>query len=167
MQTEEKIQMLRHVMDRYDHYYDSVNNKGNLYLTLNTFLLGGIITGYYAIKGDVQGRFDVLYFTWTALILCLGSIAFTLWAIVPFISRESDPVNGSLINFNNVANISQNSFQTQLDTLSETRCYHDYVSQVKALATGLNKKFIRLRTATYLLAGCFGCIVVIGVKILQ
>ncbi|TDE16350.1 Pycsar system effector family protein [Dyadobacter psychrotolerans] len=167
MQIKEKIEMLRHVMDRYDHYYDSVNNKGNLYLTLNTFLLGGIITGYYAIKSDVQEQFDVLYFIWTALILCLGSIAYTLLAIIPFISRESDPVNGSLINFNNVANISQSSFKTQLDSLTEIRCYEDYVSQVKALAIGLNRKFSRLRIATYLLAGCFACIVVIGVKILQ
>lgn len=61
MQAEKKIEMLRHTMDRYDHYYDSVNNKGNLFLTLNTFLLGGIITGYYSVKSDISEQFDVLF----------------------------------------------------------------------------------------------------------
>lgn len=35
--TTEKIETLKHTMDRYDHNYDSVNNKTNVFLTLNTF----------------------------------------------------------------------------------------------------------------------------------
>lgn len=167
MQAEKKIEMLRHTMDRYDHYYDSVNNKGNLFLTLNTFLLGGIITGYYSVKSDISEQFDVLFFVWLALILCILSIAYTLWSIIPYLSHQADSVSGSTINFNNVANISTNSFQTLFNGLTEDRCIEDYTHQVHLLAIGLLKKFTRLRIATYLLAGCFLCIVVIGFKILK
>ncbi len=82
LENKEKLEMLKHTMDRYDYYYDSVNNKGNLYLTLDTFLLGGIITGYYTIKETIAGRYDVLFFTWAGLLSCLLSICFTLWAII-------------------------------------------------------------------------------------
>ncbi len=60
--TEEKIEILKHTIDRYDHYFDSINNKGNLFLTLNTFLLGGMITGYYSIKDNIVGQNDIIFF---------------------------------------------------------------------------------------------------------
>ena len=65
--TIEKVEMLKHTMDRYDHYYDSINNKSNLFLALNTFLLGGIVTGYYSIKNEIACGFDILFFVWVGV----------------------------------------------------------------------------------------------------
>ncbi len=31
-------------INRYDHYYDSVNNKSNVFLVISTFIVGGLIT---------------------------------------------------------------------------------------------------------------------------
>ena len=163
----ENINMLKHTMDRYDHYYDSINNKSNLFLTLNTFLLGGIITGYYSIKETLVGRCDILFFVWAALICCLLSIGYTLWAIIPYLNKRADSVNGSALSFGNVSNISITSFKKMYEEMTEHKRYEDYVLQVYLLALGLQKKFCRLQTATYLLGGCFLCIIIIGIKILK
>ena len=164
---EEKIQMLVHTMDRYDHYYDSINNKGNLFLTLNTFLLGGIITGYYGIKNLLQSGSDIILFVWIGLICCLLSLGFTLWAIMPYLNKQCDSVNGSVINFGNVSNITFESFTSMYGNITDEKRYRDYLHQVYLLACGLQKKFSRLKVATYLLGGCFISIIVIGIKILK
>lgn len=163
----EKIDALKYTMDRYDHYYDSINNKGNLFLTLNTFLLGGMITGYYSIKDTIICRCDIIFFVWIGLMCCLLSIGFTLWAIIPYLSRQVDNINGSVINFGNISNISFDSFKSMYENISEEKRYQDFVYQVYLLAGGLQKKFSRLKTAAYLLGGCFICIIIIGLKILR
>jgi hypothetical protein len=163
--TANKIEMLKHSIDRYDHYFDSINNKGNLFLTLNTFLLGGIITGYYSIKDNINGEIDVIFFVWIALILCLLSIGTTLLAIIPYISKQADCVSGSVLNFNNVANISLGSLKLMYENLTEDKKYEDYLEQSHLLAKGLQKKFSYLKIATCLLGGCFNCIIIIGIKI--
>ena len=126
----EKIETLKHTMDRYDHYYDSVNNKTNVFLTLNTFLLGGIVTGYYSIKDQIVCGFDILFFVWAGLILCLLSIAFSLWATVPYLSKQADSVNGSVIYFGNVANVSFQSFKQMYSDMTDEKRYEDYLQQV-------------------------------------
>ena len=163
----DKIDTLKHTMDRYDHYYDSINNKGNLFLTLNTFLLGGIITGYYSIKDTIANESGVTFFVWVGLVSCLLSISYTLWAIIPYLNKQADSVNGSVINFSNVSNISFESFKLMYSNVNDQKRYEDYVHQVYLLAYGLQKKFSRLKTATYLLSGCFVCIIIIGIKILR
>ncbi|HRN48399.1 MAG TPA: DUF5706 domain-containing protein [Niabella sp.] len=162
----DKIDTLKHTMDRYDHYYDSINNKGNLFLTLNTFLLGGIITGYYSIKDTISDGCVVTFFVWIALISCLLSLGFTLWAILPYLNKQANSVNGSVINFGNVSNIPLESFKNMYANATDEKRYEDYVQQVYLLAQGLQRKFSRLKTATYLLAACFVCIIIIGIKIL-
>src|SRR4051812_3672312 len=119
MKLNDKIEILKQTAGRYDHYYDSVNNKGNLYLTLNTFLFGGMITGYYSIKESLVGRSDVIFFVWTGFIFCLLSIAFTLWAIIPYLSKQADSINGSVLYFGNVSGISFTSFKKIYEEMTE------------------------------------------------
>lgn len=161
------MEMLKHTMDRYDHYYDSINNKGNLYLTLNTFLLGGIITGYYSVKDALVGDIYSVLFVLLALISCLSSIAYTLWAIIPYLSKQADSINGSAIYFGNVSNLSIQSLKKMYNDMTDADAYEDYVQQVHLLAIGLQNKFCRLQKATYLLAACFLFIVLVGLKILK
>lgn len=163
----EKIEMLKHSIDRYDHYYDSINNKGNLFLTLNTFLLGGILTGYYSLKENLVGQNDIIFFVWIGLAFCFFSVTATLWAIIPYVTKQADCVNGSALNFNNVANLSYASFKRMYDDLDENKKLEDYIEQTHLLAIGLQKKFSKLKYATYFLAGCIGCIIIVGLKILN
>jgi len=167
MNKNEKIEMLKHTMERYDHYYDSVNNKGNLYLTLNTFLFGGIITAYYSIKESLVGKCDILFFVWASLICCGLSLLFTLWAIIPYLSRQRNSIKSSLLYFGDVSNVSIGSFTNKYAEITEDKVYEDFLQQVHLLAIGLQNKFRRLQIATYLLGGCFISIIIIGFKILK
>lgn len=40
-------------ISRYDHYYDSVNNKSNVFLTLSIFVVGGLVAGYSTLMDKV------------------------------------------------------------------------------------------------------------------
>lgn len=162
-----KTEMLKHTMDRYDHYYDSVNNKGNLFLALNTFLLGGIITGYYGIQEGIGERYNILLFVWLALICCLLSMGFTLWAIFPYLNKNIDKVYGSAMYFGEVSHLTLTDFKKRYEQMTEYKKYEDYLQQVHLLALGLQKKFFRLQIATYFLGGCIVCIIIIGIKILK
>lgn len=162
----ERIRMLKHTMDRYDQYYNSVNNKGYLFISLNTFLLGGIITGYFSIRNEVVIDFFFLLMVCLGLIFCLLSIGFSLSAIIPYLGKKYENGHISAIYFENVANISLQEFKKKYDEMTSGLQYDDYLKQTHTLALGLKKKFRRLRTATLLLSGCFFCIIIIGVNIL-
>lgn len=163
----DKIEILKHSIDRYDHYYDSVNNKGNLYLTLNTFLLGSVVTGYYSTKGIISQQTPyIVFFIWLSLASCIISIGFTLWAIMPYLSKASSTGVASVINFGNVSNIAHSGFKQLCDDMTEEKQYDNYLNQSYLLAVGLQKKFKRLQVATYLLGINFIFISIIIFKIL-
>jgi hypothetical protein len=166
MRTEEKIDILKHTMDRYDHYYDSVNNKCSLYLTLTTFLFGGIITGYYAIKGDFLCTKSLMILIYTSLAACLMSIFFVVRAIIPYISKHKAGEKISVLNYSCVASITNEEFETAYEEMSKSKQMDDYLNQMYLLAKGLHKKFSYLRTASYFLIVVFICITIIGIKIL-
>ncbi|MBC7524773.1 MAG: hypothetical protein H7239_10075 [Flavobacterium sp.] len=166
MKTLEKTDMLKHSIDRYDHYYDSVNNKCSLYLTLTTFLFGGIITGYYTIKDDFFCSNSIIVLIWISLTACLVSIFFVIRGIIPYVSKHKAGEKISVLNYSCVASISNKEFETAYEEMSKSKQMNDYLNQVHLLAKGLHKKFSYLRTASYFLIVVFICITIIGIKIL-
>ncbi len=161
-----KTEVLRHTMDRYDHYYDSVNNKGNLFFTLDTFLFGGIITGYYSIKDEICCDVLTHVLVWSALVFCSSSILFVLRAITPYVNKPSLKFKNSILNFSCVAAVSHDDFKTAYEQLDQQNAYEDYLRQVHLLAIGLQKKFKYLKRAAICLALVFLIIIIIGIKIL-
>lgn len=167
MKLSEKIETLRYTIRRYDHFYDSINNKGNLFLALNTFLLGGIVTGYYSIKDTVSDKSFILFFTWTGIIFCLLSIAYTLWAIFPYLNKGKGRKKGSVLYFGNISKVELETFRMMYERATPEKVYNDHLQQVYLLSRGIQRKFIRLQYATYFLAGCLICIIIAGIKILN
>ncbi len=167
MDNSEKTEILKHSMDRYDHYYDSVNNKGNLYLSINTFIIGGVITGYYAIKENIDEDSHVILFVWITLLLSLLSLICTIRAILPYLSKKNKSNTGSLLYFSDVANTSLKDFKDRYTNLKTDDKYNEYLTQVHLLSIGLKKKFRRLAMATYFLGGSLITILIIAIKILK
>lgn len=166
MTTVEKTDMLKHTMDRYDHYYDSVNNKCSLYLTLTTFLFGGIITGYYTIKDDLICTQSIVVLIWISLSACLISIYYVIRAIIPYVSKHKTGEKISVLNYSCVAGITDTEFKDIYEAMTEKKQMKDYLNQVQLLAKGLQKKFFYLCMASYFLIAVFICITIIGIKIL-
>src|SRR5690242_19870751 len=89
METQQRIDQSRFLIDRFDHYNDSINNKGAFYLSINTFILGGLCVGYSSYCAAIKG--SGLLYPWimiaagTLLVLCLASILCTIIAITPYL----------------------------------------------------------------------------------
>ncbi|WP_278020838.1 hypothetical protein [Flavobacterium ginsengisoli] len=104
MNTSEK-ERLNFNVSRFDHYYDTINNKIAVYIAINTFLLGGVLGAYLTIKGKIVNfecvfEFLVVLFTFIGLI----TIAVLIYSSVPFLNYKSS----SLYYF---LTISQNSLE--------------------------------------------------------
>lgn len=150
---------IKFIVGRYDQYYEGINSKGNLYLALNTFIIGGAITGFFSLRTEVDlcGVLKVLFFI--ELAICLGSILFTLSAVKPFFGKEKVKNISSIYYFDDVANQNLDDYKTRCLTQSPTEFIEDLTGQAHQLAKGLKQKFFRIKIASRLIA--FQAIVIV------
>ena len=157
MNEKETTESLHFGINRYDSYYDSINNKGNAYLTLNTFLLGGVLAAYYALPDNTDWWYKPSFIL-ILLINCCVTFA-TLLALRPALSDNN---GGSRFWFGDVSCISTEAY-LRLWRQSEAEAINtDLIKQMHALACGLRKKFCWLNRATYLLKAQLVLIAIIG-----
>ena len=138
---------LEFCMGRYDHYFDSINNKSNVLLTLEIFIVGGLVTAYPSLLEKVSCN---LWLHLNMIILISAGVAnllFITWTSIPFLSKEAN----SLLYFGAIAQLTPDEFQTRSSGASTDAQLNDLRNQVHALATGLHRKFKRLQVAGYLL----------------
>lgn len=143
------IDHLRYIISRFDHYYDAVNNKGAFFLSINTLLAGG----YFALLLEYGGSaFTLTWFLQFCLcacfVLCLLSVAVTIWAILPYTQSN---VTGSNIFFGHVACLTSQEFHGSVSKESEGARFKDCIEQARFLACGLRLKFRLLSAAGKLL----------------
>lgn len=139
----------RFIINRFDHYFDSINNKGVFYITMNTFLLGGLLSQTGTIITSGSGWW--IYFLVLAFIFInVSSTVLTVLSISPFKSPKCDEPS-SLIYFNDIACKDLNSFKIEYTTQTEDFIRIDFTNQIHQLAGGLKIKFDRLRYAGILL----------------
>jgi ABC-type phosphate transport system permease subunit len=143
----DKHEYLKFSIERFDHYFESVNNKGALFLAVNTFIVGGLIALYLSIRSAVDC--GVWINTIYALIVLFGivSILLTLLAGIPFLSNP----NNSVLYFGSIASKSVAEFKAQVHAQTLQTLEDDYIEQVHILAFGLRRKFRKLRYASHLI----------------
>jgi hypothetical protein len=141
----EKIEHLKFIIDRYDTYIESTQSKSNMYLALNTAILGGIITLLTA-SGLTGISPAVIAILGVAALLSLVSLVITLWAITPYLKSASDK-NNSVIFFQEVADSKYEHYHDRVDDISEKKLFGDLTCQAYSLATGLKKKYQKLMYA--------------------
>jgi hypothetical protein len=149
---DKKYEHAKFIIERFDHYYDTVNNKSSFYIGLNTFILGSICAGYIGVGNKVdQG----IYF-WMLLILifslCIVGIVYTINAISPFLkdneNRDDVP---SRIFFGGIARYKLNDFLEKCKEEDDHSTLEDMYRQVHCLANGLDSKFKNLKVVSLLL----------------
>ena len=144
-----KIEHLQFVVNRYDHYYDAVNNKGQFFLGLNTFIIGVLGATYSFLNDKVYSCSWVIYlFMGVSFISAFISIFHTLRAVLPFVENNTR----SLIFFASVSQMQVKDFVEEAKNASEMKFEEDLTFQVHQLATGLTKKYKRLTYAGYFIA---------------
>ena len=143
------------LIDRFDHYYDSVNNKGNFLLAFNTFICGTVIVSYKGIIALVSS--DSCSWYWLnillicLLIFALISIAFILSAIYPYLKSGNKSPNSyhSLIFFGSISSLKEDEFINKFKSQTEDSIKEDLIRQIYQLANGLTEKYNKLKYAGY------------------
>ncbi len=133
----EKIELLKYNISRFDHYYASVNFKSSFLVIGNITIIGFLISN----KNNIL---DYIFFA--NLLLTTLSLVFILMAINPF--TKSYHKNGSIIFFGDIANSDYNNFSSKINKLSKKLYISDLQKQVYILSIGLKKKFSHLKVAT-------------------
>ena len=166
MNIAEKNEEVKFIISRYDHFYDSINTKGNLYLTINTFILGGVLAGYYSLPGKfTQGTLPLALFV-LCLVLNLISMGATLLAIMPFLKSGKKAKGGSVIFFGDVASMEFQQLHGSWQSMTADKWHGDLIKQSHLLAGGLSRKFKRLRTATWFIAAQTSAAIIFGLYLL-
>lgn len=135
---------LKYCIGRFDHYYDSVNNKSSVFLGLSTFIVGGLTGAYFSIGPYINCGF------WThALMIILIGLGITIMitvvvAATPFLGNNSN----SLYFFGYIACLDSPDFCLKSSTpCTDEDELKDLRNQVHQLAKGLKGKFGKLKIA--------------------
>lgn len=141
-----EIERLKFTIDRFDHYYESVNNKCNIVLGFSTFVIAGLIALYPTLNTYTNCDF------WLNLLFgCLLAISFVvvfiiMTASIPHLTKK----DGSLFYFLSIDKMGEATFLKKSQEQTKEGELEDLRKQTFLLACGLNKKFQKLRISLIL-----------------
>lgn len=154
----DKCEHAKFIISRFDHYYESINNKSTFYIALNTFIFGGICVGYLSLYNKIKQDATTPAFLISLLLLsfCWLSIYFTIIALKPFLKdKDQSKEIPSLIFFGGIARHELAYFEEKFNKLDDAAALSDLVQQVHCLAQGLDKKYKKLKWASLFLVAQF------------
>ncbi len=140
---------LEYTVNRLDHYYDSVNNKTTVYIAINTFITGGIITLLTQIQDLLDKENWLLIFL--AAIIAFGVCSLILLALasMPYFSKKTEIE--SLYYFASIGQKKSQHFCELSKNQDKKADVKDLRNQVYVLSKGLISKFRKLKWACILL----------------
>jgi hypothetical protein len=153
---------LQYTIGRFDHYFDSVNNKSAVYIAINTFITGGIIV--LLTQTNLVCEMSGFGKCCIGLLLLTGVVSLIILSLasIPFFSKKPD----SLYYFGSVSQMKESEFSKTSEEYSQKDELKDLRSQTYILSKGLTKKFTRLKFAGILLVAQFALLLIILLTIL-
>lgn len=139
---------LIYTISRFDHYFDSVNNKTAVYIAINTFVVGSLLTLYVTLAKDIIYYSEGFkYLTAISFLLGLFTLIILVNASIPFFSKNSE----SMYYFGGIGTMNKDDFISCSKNLTPKKELKDLRNQVHTLSTGLTTKFTKLKFAGKLL----------------
>lgn len=154
------------IIDRFDHYFDSANNKGNYYLTLNGFLIGAVFTGYLTFNSTIHFNNVLIGLMSLCIMLGVASIVMTQLAVNPFLKSGNSTKYQSLMFFGSIAGMKEHEFMKDFSAQEPDDVDKDVQQQIYQLAKGLDGKYRKLNIAGWLVAGEFAIIMIVAISII-
>lgn len=139
--TEEK-ERLKFSIGRFDHYYDSVNNKCNVFLGFSIFIFGALGSFYPTLLKIVDCGACIHGFMTLSMSICIWIMIVVIRASNPYLASEK----GSLLYFSSISSMEKNEFLTLSSEETPADELTDLRTQAFQLATGLKRKFEKLKT---------------------
>lgn len=154
---------------RFDHYFDSVNNKTAVYIAISTFVLAGNVTALLNILNlfPELGCYKIFQFLLQIGlmfngILGVGTLSFLIVASIPFFTQNSN----SLYYFGGIGSMDLKKFEDSSKKRNDDDDLKDLRSQVHILSKGLNAKFVKLKIAGILLFIQFTLVLILSLILL-
>lgn len=139
---------LKYTIDRFDQYFDGVNNKSNIVLGFGTLIFGTLVAVYPSLTKVVDFNW-VMHANFGILItLGFASMLILIITSIPHLKSSGKSIHFFL----SISNMGESAFQTKSENINDEEEMKDLRKQVFHLANGLSKKFKRLRIALILLA---------------
>jgi len=134
---------LKYTIGRFDHYFDSVNNKSAVYIATNTFVTGGIIV--LLTQTDIVCEMSTIgkFFIGALLVIGVCNLIVLSIASIPFISKKPD----SIYYFGAISKMKKSDFNDASKDYKEKDELKDLRSQAYILSKGLTMKFTWLKFA--------------------
>lgn len=142
MQNNNKIENLKFIISRYDYYIESTQTKSNVYISLNTAVIAGVITLISALKINDLCLVLNLILLLIATIAVIG-IIMSLVAVKPNLINTN--IGESVIFFNDVSNCENKEFIEKMKNLDEDKFLIDIANQTHNLSTVLSKKYCLIK----------------------
>ena len=133
-------------INRFDQYYSNINNKGNVFLGIGTFIIGVIITCYPIFKDKIICLVPGQMLITSILVLDLTSIIIVVLASIPYLSRK----HFSVYYFESISDLKYEEFIDVSKSFSVDDEIIDLRYQVHQLAHGLTVKHRKLKFASIL-----------------
>ncbi len=134
-------------INRFDQYYDSVNNKSNIILGISTFLVGGLVALYPTISEKINCTALIHGFLMLLILIGLIVMLVIIFASIPYLTAH----NSSVFYFRSVSKMTLSDFSTQSSMCTTDQELADLREQTHSLAKGLWFKFRYLKIACILL----------------
>lgn len=151
MQNEKEIEHSKYVLNRFDHYIEGANSKGNFLLAFSVFLFGFIAAGFNDIVSFNQRASTnwIIGLLIAILIIGLVSIAFTIAAVFPYLrtNNSSSKKYHSLVFFGSIAEMEEDDFLKQYGEQKDKKVSKDLAKQIYAVSKGLKVKYGRISWA--------------------
>ncbi|MBI3134076.1 MAG: hypothetical protein HYZ14_05310 [Bacteroidetes bacterium] len=141
-----ETERLKFTIDRFDHYYESVNNKCNIVLGFSTFVLAGLIALYPSLTEYAHCDFWVNLLLGCFILLSFVVILIIMVASIPHLTKK----DSSLFYFLAIDTMGETTFLKKSQEQTPEEEVEDMRRQTFLLACGLNKKFKKLRLSLIL-----------------
>jgi hypothetical protein len=151
-----KSENLKFILERYDHYIESVQSKSNLYIALNSL----IVTGSIAILTTVDSQklnSTLLVLLIIIVLASIFSIIITLIALIPYLKTSQDK---SVLFFKDVSNEKANDYCKRMNEMTSDNFDNDITNQIHCIAKGLTIKYEKMKWAGLLLIFQFVTIII-------
>ena len=148
MEEINEIEHSKYVLNRFDHYIEGANSKGNFLLAFTAFLFGFIVTSFnhIVVFNNSDDKNLTIGLLVLILVIGLGSIGFTIAAVFPFLktNNSSSKKYHSLLFFNSIADMDEENFLKQYKEQKGKKARKDMAKQIYAISKGLKKKYFRI-----------------------
>lgn len=134
---------LKYCIGRWDHYYDSVNNKSAVFLGLGTFIVGGLVAAYPAILEKVACNCFIHILMGLLIGIGVAIMIIVIKASIPYLGQD----DRSLLYFGTVSSLTEDEFCERSISCTADEDIVDLRKQAHQLSIGLKNKFERLKVA--------------------